>query len=413
MTADSKNDNKIINDHLEIEKLLNRFRSTRAIVEIEVLGKTYEGNIHSVSDVTLSIHYKGVMPSTASSLTLNVTSGHTIYTFNTSILDIQDSEAVISTPTEIKTLVKRKYKRVKIDQSKEASIEFTIATDSMPQADSGKVVPKYAQIYAELSKKVPNVKNIVQLIMQHLQSYADDSSIVLYKKDEKFPLPVQIIKELNETLYIKNIRDRSSYLSNVIPKVISLGTYLKHLKEKGKDDKEIKETMVRMINEDQQRGVRSYIYSPISLFGEVIGHIYVANVKSEFSDQNVYITISMAEVISEAFVKTKLFQLKSAGSIKAEIINLSAGGALLEINDQYVMKFIRPNTKLNITLNLTDVSGKEHVFNCGSKVLRVINNEGKNRVAIKFQELRWNEQDAIDKAVRKKIEFQQALNEKK
>ncbi len=413
MAADSKNENKIINDHFEIEKLLNRFRSTRAIVEIEVLGKTYEGNIHSVSDVTLSIHYKGVMPSTASSLTLNITSGHTIYTFSTSILDIQDSEAVISTPTEIKTLVKRKYKRVKIDQAKEASLEFTIATDSMPQADSGKVVPKYAQIYAELSKKVPNVKNIVQLIMQHLQSYADDSNIVLYKKDENFPLPVQIIKELNETLYIKNIRDRSSYLSNVIPKVISLGTYLKHLKEKGKDDSEIKEIMIKMINEDQQRGVRSYIYSPISLFGEVIGHIYVANIKSEFSDQNVYITISMAEVISEAFVKTKLFQLKSAGSIKANIINLSAGGALLEINDQYVMKFIRTNTKLNISLNLTDVSGKEHEFKCGAKVLRVINNKGKNRVAIKFQELRWNEQDAIDKAVRKKIEFQQALNEKK
>jgi hypothetical protein len=413
MAPESKNENKIINDHQEIEKLLNRFRSTRAVVEIEVLGKTYEGNIHSVSDVTLSLHYKGVIPATASSLTVNITSGHTIYKFTTSILDVQDSEAVISTPNEIITLVKRKYKRVKIEDPKEASIEFTVAMDSMPQADSGKVVPKYAQIYTELSKKVPDIKKIVQLIVQHLQSYADDSNIVLYKKNEDFPLPVRIIKELNETLYIKNTRDRSSYLSNVIPKVISLGTYLKHLKEEGVDDGEIKDIMLKMINEDQKRGVRSYIYSPISLFGEVIGHIYVANIKTEFSDQNVYITISMAEVISEAFVKTKLFQLKSAGSISADVINLSAGGALIEVNDQYVMKFIRPNTKLNLTLKITDVSGKTHEYKCGAKVLRVMNAEGKNRVAIKFLELRWNEQDAVDKTVRKKIEFQQALNEKK
>lgn len=121
----------------------------------------------------------------------------------------------------------------------------------------------------------------------------------------------------------------------------------------------------------------------------------------------------MAEVISEAFVKTKLFQLKSAGSISADVINLSAGGSLIEVNDQYVMKFIRPNTKLNLTLKITDVSGKTHEYKCGAKVLRVMNAEGKNRVAIKFLELRWNEQDAVDKTVRKKIEFQQALNEKK
>ncbi len=406
----SKGENRLISDHLEIDKLLTRFRSARSVAELEVLGKTYEGNIHSVSDVTLSLHYKGLIPSTATSVEVSVTSGHTIYTFKSSILDIQDSEITLSVPTEMKTLIKRKYKRVRIEEEKEASLEFTVAADSMPSGDSGKVVPKYVQIYDELSKKSPDIKTIIQHIIVQLRSYADECNIVLYKKEDTFPRAVRVIRELKEAFYIRNTKDKGAYLTTTMAKVVSLGSYLKKLKDKGYSDNDMKKEMLTIIAEDQKRGVKAYIYAPIVLFGEVIGHIYVANIKTEFSDQNVYITISMAEIISEAFVKTKLFQLESRGAIKGDIINLSAGGALIEVNDQYVMKFIHPFTKLKVSLKMRDVTGTEHTFDCGAKVLRVLTNSGKNRIAMKFLELRWNEHDTIDKAVRKKIEFQQALN---
>lgn len=408
--SEPKSENKLITDHLEIDKLLSRFRSARSITELEVLGKTYEGNIHSVSDVTLSIHYKGLIPSTAASVEVSVTSGHTIYTFKSPILDIQDSEITISAPTEMKALVKRKYKRVRIEEDNEAYLEFTVAADSMPSGDSGKVVPKYVQIYEELSKKSPDVTTIIKHIIIQLRSYADECNIVLYKKNDTFPRAIKVIRTLKESFYVRNTKDKAAYLTSTMAKVVSLGSYLKILKDQGYTDNDMKKEMLTIIAEDQKRGVKSYIYAPILLFGEVIGHIYVANIKTEFSDQNVYITISMAEIISEAFVKTKLFQLESRGAIKGNIINLSAGGALIEINDQYVMKFIHPFTKLKISLKVRDVTGKEHNFDCGGKVLRVLTNNGKNRIAMKFLELRWNEHDTIDKAVRKKIEFKQALN---
>lgn len=406
----SSNDKKVITDYAEVEKQLNKFRGTRAHCEMEILGKTYEGTITSVSDITLSIHYKGLIPVAATFVEVSITSGHTIYSFRTSILDIHESEVTMSAPTELRVLVKRKYKRVNIEDDREAKLEFTVVSGSGMGADSSKVVPKYAQIFQELSKKVPNIKTIVQLIMQQLREYADKFDIRLYKKGDNFSIPEEIIKTLGETVYIRNTRDRTSYLSTTIPKVISLGAYLKHLKEQNKNDDYIKGVMFKTISEDQKKGVRSYIFSPITLFGEVIGHIYVANLSKEFNDQNVYITISMAEIISEAFVKTKIFQLESAGAIKGEIINLSAGGALIEINDQYVMKFLHPHTKLKVSLEIKDVSEKLHTFNCSAKVLRVITNDEKNRVAIKFLELRWNEHDMIDKFIRKKIEFRQALN---
>ncbi len=411
LSSGSKEENiKVISERLEIDNLLSRFKSSRSIGELEVLGKSYEGFISNISDVTLSINFKGIIPPAATFIEINVPSGHIIYSFRSSILDIQESEIIISTPLEIRTLIKRKYKRVNVDSIEEASVEFTIASGSTQLQDASKVAPKFSQIYDELSKQVPNIKLIIQYILIQLKTYSDDCNIVLHKKDDSYTTAVDIIRALKETLYIKNTRERTAYLSSTMPRIVSLGTYLKYLKDNGSSDEEIKNIMLKTITEDQKRGVRSYVYSPITVFGDVIGHIYMANVKTEFNDRTIYDMMGLGEIISEAFVKTKLFQLESVGAIKGTIINLSAGGALIEINDQYVMKFIHQNTKLKVSLYLKDVTGKTHVFNCSAKVLRVITNEGKNRIAMKFLELRWNEHDIIDKFVRKKIEFQQALS---
>lgn len=407
---DSKNAKKIIDDSLEIQKLLSKFKGTRTIVDFEISGKSYQGLLKEVSDVTISIGFKGIIVEAATFVEINIASGLTIYNFRSSILDLEDNEMILSTPSEMRTLIKRKYKRVKIESEDEANIEFTIISGEISATASGKVSPKYAQIHEELSKQTPDIKAIVHLIYMQLKTYADEYDINLYKKDEKFFLPVNIVKVLKETYFVRDIKDRKSYLSSALPKVVSLGSYLKYLTEKGQKEEDIKKIMISAISEDAKRGYRSYIFSPISLFGEVIGHIYVGNMRTGFSDQNVYITINMAEIISEAFVKTKLFQLETKGTIKSKIINLSAGGALIEINDQYVIKFIKPNTRLKLHLQIKDVTGKLHDFNCSAKVIRIFFINGKIQIGIKFMELRWNEHDIIDKFVRKKIEFKQALN---
>jgi hypothetical protein len=408
--SDHKNQKLLIEDSFEIDKLMNKFKGTRTIIDFEVGGKFYQGTFKEVTDITTTIHFKGKIIENTTFVEVNITSGLTIYNFRSSILDLQDNELVISTPTVMRTLVKRKYKRVDLNESDEATLEFTVASGDASQKTSGKVSPKYAQIHQELSKKIPDIKKIVQLIYAQLKTYADEFEIELYREKKK-TLPVQIIKELKETYYVKDIKERRAYMTtHSLPKVVCLGTYLKYLNEKGQSQDDIKKIMLSAFAEDQKKKIRAFMYSPITLFGDVIGHIYVGNFKSEFNDQDVFITINMAEIISEAFVKTKLFQLEEKGAIKGKIINLSGGGSLIEVNDQYVIKFIKSGTKLKTVLSLKDVSGKFHKFNCSAKVIRLETIEGTIHIGIKFMEMRWNEHDIIDKYVRKKIEFNNAMN---
>jgi hypothetical protein len=90
---------KVISERLEIDNLLSRFKSSRSIGELEVLGKSYEGFISNISDVTLSINFKGIIPPAATFIEINVPSGHIIYS---SVVYFRYSrvEIIISTPLE-------------------------------------------------------------------------------------------------------------------------------------------------------------------------------------------------------------------------------------------------------------------------------------------------------------------------
>ncbi len=396
----------VITDPKEIENLYQSFRTKKVEVTLRYELKEYNAQIYRVSHVSITLFYKGDIPETIDYIEMSTTMAGAVFFATCRVVNISSGEITLSYPEQLEKRIKRKYKRVNtkgdvylkfhVISSFDEKLDFTDHQQHLP--------PQFMAVAKELEQPVPDIKRIFSLLAQELKKKASLFDIKLYRPNESYPKRVEILKEFKKIIFIENVRDSKAYLKNHQNiKAVSFLPYIHQLKADGKGDQDIRDELITIMKEDIKTTAISYICSPIMLFGQVIGHVFLGVTGGSYSifrDHDLYFVQSSCEIISEALAKSRLNKLDTGDNFDVIALDLSAGGLSMQFADQFILKHLSADTKLRMVLKVIDKEIK-----VVGKIIRIDREGDEAEVAIKFTEIRWNDQENVDKYVNRKLEM--------
>ncbi|MEM2538719.1 MAG: DUF1577 domain-containing protein, partial [Candidatus Methanomethylicia archaeon] len=149
------------------------------------------------------------------------------------------------------------------------------------------------------------------MIQDELGNISDLGELVLHKQGENLPLPVIIVSKYKKCLLVEDTQDDTSYFKKYsVNEVISLSNFMQDLQW---SEEKIKEEIKKFKAFFTNNNIRSIAYVPIFLFENVVGHIRVASLLSKISKiltvRDVFYIKALADIVSEALAKSKLFSL--------------------------------------------------------------------------------------------------------
>ena len=402
----SNMEENVISESKNIVNLFQTLKANKTDIFLRHELKEYNATVSNVSDVSVILNYKGNISAKIEKLEFNSTQGDTVYFCIMRIIKVTPDEITLSLPMEIEKRIKRKYKRVNTEG--DVFLHFNIITNFDDKGifeDNKKIPPQFSAIYKEITNELPDVKRIVPLLSQELKKKAPLFEIKLHKGGETYPKRVELLKKFKETVFISNAKDSKNYIKDIHNMgAITFLPFIHEIKQKVDDDAVVRKILVDIMREDLSTTATSYICSPIMLFGNVIGHIFLGATDGShvmFRDQDIYFVQTACQLLSEAFAKNRLYQLNTGEDYSIATVDLSGGGLSMKIVDPVVLKYLYDGTKLRI---MTKVMDKE--IKTVGKVTRIEKeSDSVGIIGVKFTEIKWNDQEYIDKYVLRKIEM--------
>ncbi len=402
----------VISDSKEIENLYYNFRKKKVEIILRYDLKEVTAKIYRITNVFITLFYKGDIDPNIESIEMNMTSNSNIYFSVCRVIKIASGEITLSLPEYLEKRVKRKYSRVVTN--KNIYLKFNVISNINDKLDfvgiKSNISNKFTGAYKELSKPIPDIKKIITLISKEIKGRASVFEIKLYKKGDTYPKRIYVLKETKKTIFISSVNNSKSYIKSLpISNIMTYLPYIKKLYKKGKNKDSIKIELNSIMEEDKNLCLASYICSPIMLFDKVVGHIFLGlkeNSITIFSESDAYIVKTGCNIISEALAKSRLHKLNTGDDFSVLVIDLSAGGLSMQFSDQFILKHISTHTRLRITLKVNE------------KEIRIIGNitriDEQNDetaiVAVRFTDIRWLEQEHIEKYVNQQIEVEKSDN---
>ncbi len=396
---------QVITDSKSIENIFQSFRASKSNIIIRHELKEYNAFVYRVSDVSITFDYKGNLSTDLETIEISTTTRDAIYFAICKVLNISGSEITVAYPSELEKGVKRKFKRV--DTIDDVYLKFNVISnveDNFNIDDNKNIPQQFAHIYKELMKPIPDIKIVLPLVAQELKKKAPLFEIKLYKENEVFSIRAKILSKYKKMIYINNVKESKSYLKDhQKPDLISFLPYIQELKQNNLNDDAIRGELINIMKEDISTSAITYICSPIILFNHAIGHIFLGVSEGSFSvfrDQDFVFVQTACDIISETLAKGKLHQLDTGNDFTIKALDLSAGGVLMELNDANIVKLINENMKLRIVLKVND----KEIKTIG-RIRRLDKEDNKAIIGIKFSEIRWNDQEFVDRYVNRRIEI--------
>lgn len=395
-----------ITDTKEIEKHLNLFKASKLLVSVKVgeaqSQRELEGNLKEVTEYTATIKFSTQVDIKENQGEVSITRGNHIYWAICTFERVYENEAIVIFPQGMEIRVKRKHKRAMVEDKVFVNFSILEMPKSIHKEDISKTSPQLSSLYKELHKPVPDIKKIIPHIVNELKNFSPTNELKLYKEGEEITGRAALLKNYKMPLFIQNTQDSKHYLKNFPNiKVMSYNNFFKQLIEQGMDEEERKKEILKIMAVDRKNNLISYIYSPIVLFNEVIGHIFAGVVGDNskiFRENDLFFVMALCDIISEAFAKSKIFHLEEEGAFESDIKNISAGGMLVILKDQYILKYLTVDSKLKLNLRFLSNSDENKIITQG-KILRFDIGKHQTYMAVKFTELKWNEIDFINKYI--------------
>ena len=251
---------------------------------------------------------------------------------------------------------------------------------------------------------MPDIKKILTMIGTEINKLGSMGEIKLLKENEKYSEEVNLVVKYKKSFWITNTDDPKAFIKEIPDhNIINYSVYFKEMKKMGWQDSKIREEILKKKERYKNKNVLSIIVIPVLLYGNAIGHVSVyTSLKSlkNLRITDVYYMKALADVASEALTKAKLFKLDTGIDYEIEVLNLSAGGAYLEVTSKYIIKFLHEGLHLKIGFKF---SGRE--VETVSEIRRIDFFEESARIALKFIELSAKDQEYIEEYVKKHIAF--------
>ncbi len=372
---------KVILDYGEILSLLKICKFYGLSLNVVYDNFKTRGKVEGISEYTFSMILETQIPPNTRSLDISFEFNKEPYHFRGEVVKISGKETVLLVPSQIEIWTPRKHDRVFCYGKVFCKVNIIRSLQDSELSKMSSIPTSLTNIYRELRKESPSVPMIIKMVKDELSRVSDRSDLVLHKQGESLPLPVIIISRYGKPLLLEDTQDYSSYFKRYLgDEIIPFGKFMLDLKW---DDDKIKAEVQKFMNYFLHHDIRSIAFVPIFLFENVSGHMWVASslskVSKNITPRDVYYIKAMADIVSEALAKFKLFSLGSEEEYPLPVYDISLGGMKFEI-EQYLAKFIDLGTKLKIHLKFND--GKNVTLM--GQVIRIEEEEGKLLAAVEF-----------------------------
>ena len=280
-------------------------------------------------------------------------------------------QIVIDFPHELFCLKDRKYPRVKFD---DLFIRFDLlySTIFLSKGVEIDLHNKYPYLLEEVTKDMPSLKLIYNILISKIKEIAHDFSIVMFRKKpaDMYTLYEKILLKTQKTILIEDVTKTESYIHE-LPSSSLINLFDYHNKQVSKlGELEASREIHELRKKDSKEFLISYLMSPLHIYQNTIGYVRIET--NQFQKYRIHRHLaedfhSICSIFSYGLTKINIWtSYFIQEGVKTRILNLSINGMLIEIFDQVLFEYLRNFRRIKIIL---PIFGKELNLSCEIKRL--------------------------------------------
>lgn len=393
----------IIDDMDQIDKILQRVKSGARSITIRSGEREISASIATIDHQTLQLSPHGVFPSGSSLLTISFMVGGDSYVGQVTILSDRTGYLIVTKPERLENRVVRRSARVFVRGKVFSRFHIITEENEHKEINPLGAPPRLAPIFFELQRDVPDIRKIFLMIGDELKTLCPNIEIKLHKEGEPLAEEVQLVQRCKKPFWISDTTNTKDIIKDIISNDVCNYSHLfKEMKSAGSDEEQIAIEVKNRQERYRKARIASVIVVPVRMFESVIGHISLASlfpVVRNFRISDVYYVMALADIVSEALAKSRLYKFDTGASFDIPVINIGTGGAYLAVNSQYIIKFLNIRMRLGLDLLI-----KERVIETVSEIRRIDFSGATANLALRFIEVKPEKQAVLDQYIRTCLE---------
>lgn len=389
----------IINDEDRIDKILHRVKSESRRITIRSGDKETHAAITTMDHRTLQLSPHGAFVPENTLLTISFMIGGDSYVAHVTILSSAGGYLVVDKPETLENRIVRRTARIFVQGQLFSRFHIIPEENDHKDVNVSTAPPRLAPIFFELQRDIPDIRKILLMIGNELKTICPNTEIKLHKDGERLAEEVQLVQRFKKPFWISDTTNVKDFIKDIVSNdIFNYSLFFKEMKSTGADDQQVGAEIVHRQKRYAEAGIASIIVVPIRMFESVIGHISLVSlmpVIRNFRISDVYYVMALADIVSEALAKARLFKLDTGASFDIPVINIGSGGAYLAVNSQYIIKFLNVRMRLGLDLNIMN-----RVIETVSEIRRIDFSGDAANVALRFIQVKPDDQVLIDQYIR-------------
>jgi len=305
-----------------------------------------------------------------------------LYHFDVRILSFDENDVYIRVPHEIHSVMRRKSKRI---PTPSLFMHFTILYSSLFSLKSREqeIESKYPHFMKEVRSDNPSIKLLNYMVTEEALRLGEDYEIVFYTENVDLGPNEYKLLGTKKNIYIADTSRLSSYIDPLDSDIlINFEDEFTSLSSRYNELDALKK-FENMKKEDSRNFYVSYLYCPIILFNEVIGHfkIYTTYFSKRYITRD-YATwfSSKIELFNYGITKFHIRDTRYTSEAReTPVVNLSQEALLFELEDEELFNYLHHHRRIKLDVQLGD-----HLLEIQGEINRTFVNDGVYYLVVVF-----------------------------
>ena len=337
----------------QIRHLFFHLRAENRKIDISYGIEVFQGSIADVDDDHVLLRIPHFEEGPQRRIRIRFDALNIFYQFEVIIEEFNGELVWIRMPDSIQSATRRKYRRVYPD---DVFLRFLFQYRPIfGKRGIGQIVEdRYSFVVQELHKDYPDMALILRMIAEELHSISQFFELKFYKKGEKKNLMEQIVTSQESTLYIRDTDRLDNYFRKL--NLFGLTNYEREFRNmlNVMSEEEARKAFEKIQQEELRKHLYNYVCSPITVFDQVVGHIYLYTTvleKHQISTEDATRIDILATLLSYAMSRTAVARTYYTEPM-ARLSNISIAGLLFEIKNHVLFEYLIDHDSLRVLLPL-------------------------------------------------------------
>ena len=364
----------------QIRHLFFHLRAESRKIDISYGIEVFQGSIADVDDDHVLLRIPNFEEGPQRRIRIRFDALNIFYQFEVIIEEISGELVWIRMPDSIQSATRRKYRRVYPD---DVYLRFLFQYRPIfGKRGIGQIVEdRYSFVVQELRKDFPDMGLILRMVAEELHSISQFFELKFYKKGEKKNLMEQIVASQDSTLYIRDTDRLDNYFRKL--NLFGLTNYEREFKNmlNVMSEEEARKAFEDIQQEELRKHLYNYVCSPITVFDQVVGHIYLYTTvleKHQISTEDATRIDILATLLSYAMSRTAVARTYYTEPL-ARLSNISIAGLLFEIKNNVLFEYLIDHDSLRVLLPL-----KNDILEMEGDITRLFPSKNGYLIGIRF-----------------------------